>query len=276
MKKAYYFPITIFVVLAVALPWRSHAQTALISLDQVIDDAEVILVGRVLESRFLRPDRFDVRSEGVVFRIEVQRRLIGSMTNDTINIIKIDSLHRARPFFLFEPGQYLLMLRPFELHPDFRRKYELGPDQFFYPIYDELGVINLEDKDGPEYLRATEDHLRGLPPIPSLDTPVSLLIDSLAIKKHEVFASNLIGDENFVKELDKHLDNAQKHLARGDSLNCAWQVEDFQKKVLREYEKTSEQTKKNQPRDKRFVTKEGYMLLYYNAKYILDRLPKKK
>lgn len=114
------------------------------------------------------------------------------------------------------------------------------------------------------------------PPVPAVSAPVLTLLDTLISTKHQVFALGWFGDKNFANELDNHLDNAQKHLAKGDSVNTFKEVEKFQEKVQKEYEKTIDNEKKNKPRDKRFVTVEGWKFLYYNAQYILDRLPKKK
>ncbi|HXG38334.1 MAG TPA: hypothetical protein VNL36_06165 [Bacteroidota bacterium] len=114
------------------------------------------------------------------------------------------------------------------------------------------------------------------PPVPSLITPVSVLLDSLISYKHQVAALGWLGDKNFVNELDNHLENAQNHLVRGDSVNCGKEVEKFQEKVQKEYDKTIDDQKKNKPRDKRFVTVEGWKFLYYHAQYLLDRLPKRR
>ncbi|MBM4170214.1 MAG: hypothetical protein FJ215_13815 [Ignavibacteria bacterium] len=114
------------------------------------------------------------------------------------------------------------------------------------------------------------------PPVPSSAMPVPALLDTVISTNHQVFTYGWIGDKNFVNELDNALQNARKHLTRGDSTNCRKEVETFQEKVQKEYDRTVDREKKNQPRDKRFVTVEGWKFLYYNATYLLDRLPKKK
>ena len=98
---------------------------------------------------------------------------------------------------------------------------------------------------------------------------IEVLISSLP----QTVSLNWLGDQNFTKELTNHLDNAKKHLVKGDSVNCGKEVEKFQEKVNKEYEKTINNEKKNKPKDKRFVTVEGWKFLYYNAQYIIDRLP---
>jgi len=121
-----------------------------------------------------------------------------------------------------------------------------------------------------------EQSLQSIPVDLTVITPTNVLLDTLIAMKHQAETSGWLGDKNFVKELDNHLENAQKHLLKGDSLNTYKEVEKFQEKVQKEYEKTIDNEKKNKPRDKRFVTVEGWKFLYYNAQYILDRLPKKK
>lgn len=114
------------------------------------------------------------------------------------------------------------------------------------------------------------------PRVPTLSTSVLTLLDSLIAYKHQCAAYNWLGDQNFLNELDNGLENAQKHLAKGDSVNCSREIGKFQDKVQNEYEKTQDNKKKSKPKDKRFVTEEGYNFLYINAQYIIDRLPGKK
>lgn len=254
----------------------SLSQTTVIHLEEVIDEADIIIIGKLVETKYLFPERFNVKTDGTISTVVVERVLRGDLADSTILVIMIDSLHRAVPFDFFVPNRHLLFLNPFIPPVAFIEKYNLQGKIFYYPALDEFGIINLEEKDGPDYIRRTEDHLHSLPPVPSIDLPIHDLLDSLVSKKHHAFELKLIGDENFVKDLDNHLDNAQKHLARGDSLNCDWQIQNFRNKILGEFERTGDPAKRNQSLPVRFVTKEAYMLLYYHAKYILDRLPKKK
>jgi hypothetical protein len=109
-----------------------------------------------------------------------------------------------------------------------------------------------------------------------LPVPQELSVDDLIALEHQAEARGWIGDGNFVKEPDNDLDNAKKHLVRGDSVNCAKELGKFQEKVKNEYEKTLEDQKKHKPRGKRFVTEEGYRSLTEGAQEIIDRLPKKE
>ncbi len=112
--------------------------------------------------------------------------------------------------------------------------------------------------------------------VSKLPVEQQITIDDLIAQKHQAYTKGWIGDEHFVKELDNGLENAKKHLAKGDSVNCAKELAKFQEKIQKEYEKTADDQKKKKPRDKRFVTQEGFKLLTGNAQAIIDRLPRKK
>lgn len=122
-----------------------------------------------------------------------------------------------------------------------------------------------------------------IPPKPSASLTAKDILDSLIVIVKTVQSQNWLGNQTFTRELTNHLENAKKHLVKGDSVNCGKEVEKFQEKVNKEYEKTIDNEKKNlpdgkagKPRDKRFVTIEGWKFLYYNAQYIIDRLPRKE
>jgi hypothetical protein len=76
-----------------------------------------------------------------------------------------------------------------------------------------------------------------------------------------------LGDLNFSNELKNILTTAKTNLQNGDSLACRVQIKEFQDLVDNVY-KDSLNT------DPRFVTIDGWKFLYWNAQYILDRLPK--
>ncbi len=86
-----------------------------------------------------------------------------------------------------------------------------------------------------------------------------LLCDTLQIY-------NWLGDVAFSNELKNILTTAKTNLQATDSLACRVQVKAFQDLVDNVY-KDSLNT------DPRFVTIEGWKFLYWNAQYILDRLP---
>jgi len=75
-----------------------------------------------------------------------------------------------------------------------------------------------------------------------------------------------LADNTFANELKAKLTTAKANIQAGDSLACRVQVKAFQDLVDNVY-KDSLNT------DARFVTIEGWKFLYWNAQYILDRLP---
>ncbi|MGQ9644896.1 MAG: hypothetical protein ACUVT3_13650, partial [Ignavibacterium sp.] len=81
-----------------------------------------------------------------------------------------------------------------------------------------------------------------------------------------VYSYTWLGDLTFSNELKNILTTAKTQLQNGDSLACRIQVKTFQDLVDNVY-KDSLNT------DVRFVTIEGWKFLYWNAQYILDRLP---
>jgi hypothetical protein len=91
-------------------------------------------------------------------------------------------------------------------------------------------------------------------------------IDSLKNLKDSVISYNWLSDQSFVNELDSNLSSARSYIVAGDSNNCARQIKLFQQKVDEEYRDSLDG-------DNKFVTIEGWKFLYYNAQYILDRLP---
>ncbi len=77
---------------------------------------------------------------------------------------------------------------------------------------------------------------------------------------------NWLGEVTFSNELKNILTTAKSNLQNGDSLACRVQVKTFQDLVDNVY-------KDSLNSDPRFVTIEGWKFLYWNAQYILDRLP---
>ena len=92
------------------------------------------------------------------------------------------------------------------------------------------------------------------------------MIDSLVILADTVKSYAWLGDIQFKNELQSILQSAKTNLQNGDSLACRVKIKEFQDSVDFVY-KDSLNT------DPRFVTIEGWKFLYWNAQYILDRLP---
>jgi len=93
-----------------------------------------------------------------------------------------------------------------------------------------------------------------------------VIIDSLISVTNQVHIINWLGDLTFSNELKNILTTAKTNLQNGDSLACRVQVKVFQDLVDNVY-------KDSLNSDSRFVTIEGWKFLYWNAQYILDRLP---
>lgn len=104
------------------------------------------------------------------------------------------------------------------------------------------------------------------PRIPSSNISVFVMIDTLVSTKNQTAALDWLSDAFFASELEDNLQSARSYLSLGDSLKCTQQVKAFQFKVDEEY-------KDSLDGDSRSVTVEGWKFLYYNAQYILDRLP---
>lgn len=99
------------------------------------------------------------------------------------------------------------------------------------------------------------------------DSSLTVIIDSLISTTNQSYFNNWLGEITFSNELKNILTTAKTNLQNGDSLACRVQVKAFQDLVDNVY-KDSLNT------DQRFVTIEGWEFLYWNAQYILDRLPK--
>ena len=102
-------------------------------------------------------------------------------------------------------------------------------------------------------------------PIDTSDSVIDLL-NNLNNYIDSVSAYTWLGDLTFSNELKNILTTAKTNLQNEDSLACKVQVKAFQDLVDNVY-KDSLNT------DPRFVTIEGWKFLYWNAQYILDRLP---
>jgi hypothetical protein len=102
-----------------------------------------------------------------------------------------------------------------------------------------------------------------------IDTVYSVidLLNNLTNYVDSVFSYSWLGDLTFSNELKNILTTAKTNLQNGDSLAYRVQVKAFQDLVDSVY-------KDSLNADARFVTIEGWKFLYWNAQYILDRLPK--
>ncbi|WP_148267668.1 hypothetical protein [Ignavibacterium album] len=95
---------------------------------------------------------------------------------------------------------------------------------------------------------------------------LSQYLDTVKTFINDLQSYQWLGDEQFKNELQSILQSAKSNLQNGDSLACRVQVKAFRDLVDNVY-KDSLNT------DPRFVTIEGWKFLFWNAQYILDRLP---
>ena len=96
--------------------------------------------------------------------------------------------------------------------------------------------------------------------------PTFDLLENLINITDTVHNYTWLADLQFKNELQSILQSAKTNLQAGDSVACAVNVKDFQDEVDFVY-------KDSLNADPRFVTIEGWKFLYWNAQYILDRLP---
>ncbi|MBI3194866.1 MAG: HEAT repeat domain-containing protein [Ignavibacteriae bacterium] len=104
------------------------------------------------------------------------------------------------------------------------------------------------------------------PSQPDSGTPIPTMIDSLISIKHQVASYGWLGNQDFIDELDANLDSAKIYILQGDSLGCRRFIKIFQQKVDEEYNDSLDG-------DTREVKMSGWQFLYWNAEYILNRLP---
>jgi formylmethanofuran dehydrogenase subunit C len=102
------------------------------------------------------------------------------------------------------------------------------------------------------------------PPKPADSNSVSSLIDKLIQTLSQCLSQNWLGNMTYTNELSTYLSEAKTNILNGNQIGCARQIRTFQQKVDQVYHDSTAS---------RFVTLEGWKFLYYNAQYILDRLP---
>lgn len=91
-------------------------------------------------------------------------------------------------------------------------------------------------------------------------------IEKLSEQVDSMYNYTWLLDSQFKNELHNVLQSATTNLLAGDSLTCRTEVKSFQDSVDYVYADSLNA-------DPRFVTLEGWKFLYWNAQYILDRLP---
>jgi len=112
-----------------------------------------------------------------------------------------------------------------------------------------------------------EFSIRDFTPVkPNIMLSITQLIDSLASCLQQVAMYGWIGDGNFITEANGYFVTAENKINISDSLDCARQIRIFQQRINEEYVDSLDN-------DGQFATIDGWKFLYYNAQYILDRLP---
>ena len=109
-------------------------------------------------------------------------------------------------------------------------------------------------------------YLKVFKPINNSNQNVIEQILNLINTVDSVYNYTWLGDLQFKDELQTVLQSAKTNLQNGDSLACRVDVKSFQDSVDYVYADSLNT-------DPRFVTLEGWKFLYWNAQYILDRLP---
>ncbi|MBN1396443.1 MAG: hypothetical protein JXA06_00250, partial [Bacteroidetes bacterium] len=104
------------------------------------------------------------------------------------------------------------------------------------------------------------------PPKPDISYTIIQMLDSLAHCLQQVAGYGWIGDVGFVAEMNNYIVTAKNKAVINDSINCTRYVLTFKQRINEEYVDSLDN-------DKKFITIDGWKFLYYNAQYILDRLP---
>jgi hypothetical protein len=110
----------------------------------------------------------------------------------------------------------------------------------------------------------TEYLLAQLLPPPALT--IAQLFDSLSAVLQQFFAQGLLGNKQFVQELERNIQDAKKEYTQKDSIGCTQELEDFQQTLKKEY---LAKPKKN---DKHYVNGEAYRILSLEAEVIIGRV----
>lgn len=110
-----------------------------------------------------------------------------------------------------------------------------------------------------------EKGVLGKPYLPKSFIKTEEMIDSTISYLVQCKQYNWIGKKEFILKLKSKLSEARKSLISDDTTTCFNHIICFQNEINQTY-KDSLNT------DSRFVSVEGFMFLYWNAQYILDRL----
>ena len=105
------------------------------------------------------------------------------------------------------------------------------------------------------------------PPILNSSIEIIEIIDSLISYSEQAHSFGWIGDQNYVTNLVSILEIAKSNILHSDSLLCWKRIKEYQESINFVFIDSLNI-------DPQFVLREGWNILYWNAQYILDRLPK--
>ncbi|MBI9072442.1 MAG: hypothetical protein JEY94_12650 [Melioribacteraceae bacterium] len=97
-------------------------------------------------------------------------------------------------------------------------------------------------------------------------TNVSANLDTLTSYTNQSFGYEWSKDDNYKDELLLKAEKAKNYLTISDSINCRKEIEAFQNNVAEVYADSAGSYPK-------YISTAAYRFLYYQAQYILDRLP---
>jgi len=225
-----------------------------------------------MEDSFSPSLDIDVKN-GIVFAFDKMNTqqgyefLFNVLKTDTTYLTRAISLDCLRKKPSAEFLSYVFQAAQTEPNEDMR-------SDFFYNLYwletpaAFFRIKQIIQTESDYYLRQTMIDLTNwfIPKTPDPGVSVNNLLDSLASIEKKVIPFNWLGDGNFINELNGYLTTARSNMNAGNQVDCARQIRTFQQAVDREYKDSTNATPA-------FVTMEGWKFLYYNAQYILDRLP---
>jgi hypothetical protein len=191
--------------------------------------------------------------------------LLNVLKTDTTYLTRAISLDCLRKKPTAEFLSYVFQAAQTEPNEDMR-------SDFFYNLYwletpaAFFRIKQIIQTELDYYLRETMIDLTNwfVPKKPDPEVSVITLIDSLVSIEKQVIPFNWLGDQTFATEVNGYLITAQNNLNASNQIACARQIRNFQQAVDQAYHDSTAN---------RFVTIEGWKFLYYNAQYILDRLP---
>jgi len=129
-----------------------------------------------------------------------------------------------------------------------------------------LTGLDISDTSSSTYQVKRYFLLTFIPIKPDSTKSINDLLDNLNNYLDSVSVYGWFGELSFSNTLKSILGTAKTNLQNGDSIACAIDVKSFQDNIDYVY-------KDSLNIDPRFVTLEGWKFLYWNAQYILDRLP---